>query len=452
MLRRALWRVVGRTATGFVVGTGCVVLVIGMLRLRHGLVHRISTPEGIQESGFIELGGVEQFVSIRGRNAPGPALIFLHGGPGFPLTFLWHRYQPLLESNYTVVHWEQRLCGRTFYRNRHLDSSGVDVQTLVADLDQLIQDTKARLQPDSIILLGQSWGSVLAWEYMRVHPGSVDGYVGVGQVVDFDAGKRLAAETALDHLPRTHPDAIALRESLRHFAGARRIEDLDVSHLETLITGALANLESGQQLSGVDHLWLGLQSPQLSINDVRWFLRATNTADILALQHELVQHMYFDFDAREHPPGAETRVCFIQGSTTGSPQPRWCAIWSTGWGSRRTRSSLSPMQAIHPSSTILRASPTPLDAAGWSLTLHTRPPNDRVVHELEATGCDRRIGLPRPARPLGPGRAKRPVEPAAENEGDRRPAPARPPTAFLGNIRARQRHLASRPRCRRPSS
>lgn len=313
MLRRILWRVAARITTGLGLAIGCVVLVVVVLRLRHGLLHRISTPEGIQESGFVELGGVEQFVSIRGQNASGPALIFLHGGPGFPLTFLWHRYQPLLEPDYTVVHWEQRLSGRTFYRNRHLDSSAVDLQTLVADLDQLIQDTKTRLQPDSVILLGQSWGSVLAWEYMRVHPGRVDGYVGVGQVVDFDAGKRMAAETALDRLPSTHPDAVALRESLRQFAGARRVEDLDVTHLETLITVALANLESGRQLSGFAHLWLGLQAPQLSINDVRWFVRATDTADILQLQHKLVQHMYFDFDAREHPPGSEAPVCFIQG-------------------------------------------------------------------------------------------------------------------------------------------
>src|SRR3546814_13778608 len=45
-------------------------------------IHRIVTPNGIQESFVAELGGTRQAVSVRGSDRANPILLFVHGGPG----------------------------------------------------------------------------------------------------------------------------------------------------------------------------------------------------------------------------------------------------------------------------------------------------------------------------------------------------------------------------------
>ena len=47
--------------------------------------------KGIEEEGFVTLGGHEQYVRIRGRDRSNPVLLDLHGGPGDAQTAFTHR-------------------------------------------------------------------------------------------------------------------------------------------------------------------------------------------------------------------------------------------------------------------------------------------------------------------------------------------------------------------------
>ena len=78
---------------------------------------RITNQEGIQEGSYIDIGGIRQFIQIRGQSTSNPIILFVHGGPGNPLTYLTYYHQKGLESHYTVVQWEQRGCGRTYHMN-----------------------------------------------------------------------------------------------------------------------------------------------------------------------------------------------------------------------------------------------------------------------------------------------------------------------------------------------
>ena len=44
----------------------------------------IGTPNGIVEERFVRIGGIEQWIQIRGEDHDNPMLLVVHGGPGWP--------------------------------------------------------------------------------------------------------------------------------------------------------------------------------------------------------------------------------------------------------------------------------------------------------------------------------------------------------------------------------
>src|SRR4051794_10038855 len=50
-------------------------------------------PEGIQELRSVEIGGIPQWISIRGSDRSNPILLFVHGGPGSPMMPLSWTFQ-----------------------------------------------------------------------------------------------------------------------------------------------------------------------------------------------------------------------------------------------------------------------------------------------------------------------------------------------------------------------
>ena len=52
------------------------------LRARNARDYAITTPNGIDDARFVEVGGIQQWITIRGEDRNNPVLLFLHGGPG----------------------------------------------------------------------------------------------------------------------------------------------------------------------------------------------------------------------------------------------------------------------------------------------------------------------------------------------------------------------------------
>lgn len=173
-----------------------VLIPIVAARFRNAALTRITAAQGVQENAYITLGSIEQYVQIRGEDRRNPVILWLHGGPGFPLTYMTGHYQTELEHDYTIAVWEQRGCGRTLYHNP--DASNPTVDQLLSDLDELVDYLRKRFDRRTIILVGQSWGTVLATDYIHRHPRKIAAYIGVGQITDFLSGKILAAQQAED--------------------------------------------------------------------------------------------------------------------------------------------------------------------------------------------------------------------------------------------------------------
>src|SRR5205085_1816886 len=62
-------------------------------------------PGSIAEIQHLRLGGLDQWVMIRGESLANPPLILLHGGPGFTETALFRYFNASLERSFTVVYW-----------------------------------------------------------------------------------------------------------------------------------------------------------------------------------------------------------------------------------------------------------------------------------------------------------------------------------------------------------
>jgi len=135
----------------------------------------------IEEARFFELGGVEQWITIRGANRTNPILLILHGGPGDAQSPLVSTYEPL-EKDFVVVQWDQRGAGKT------LAHAGASPQT--TSLDRLIRDgielteyIRRYLHTNDVILVGHSWGSFLGVHTVKRRPELFRAFIGTGQVV-----------------------------------------------------------------------------------------------------------------------------------------------------------------------------------------------------------------------------------------------------------------------------
>lgn len=143
----------------------------------------------VAENGYVHLGGIDQYVMIRGESVTNPLLIILHGGPGFSDTAFLRHFNSILEKSFTIVYWDQRGTGKSF--SSHIENSTMVVERFIADLNELIDLVCARFKKRKVVLFGHSWGSVLGVLFAKRFPLKVAAYIGCAQY-----GNWLDSETA----------------------------------------------------------------------------------------------------------------------------------------------------------------------------------------------------------------------------------------------------------------
>ena len=191
--------------------------VSSFVRARNARDYAISTANGIDEDRYVTIGGIEQWITIRGEDRSNPVLLFLHGGPGDvtnPWSFVffapWEKY-------FTVVQWDQRGAGRTLRKSGPAVASTMTVDRMTKDGIELAEYLRKRLGKDKIVVVAHSFGSILGLGMVRARPELFYAYVGTGQVADevknysaaYDALLQKAHATgnqqAIDELKRVGP-------------------------------------------------------------------------------------------------------------------------------------------------------------------------------------------------------------------------------------------------------
>lgn len=134
-------------------------------------------------------------------------LILVHGGPGG--SSVYQKSLEVLGRDRPVVRYDQLGGGKS---DRITDTALFNIAHFVRELDSL----RASLGYDKVHLFGDSWGTILAYEYYRAHPQYVASIVLASATLDIPAYKKHEA-SLLKTLPDTTQRTIAAAEAAKTY-------------------------------------------------------------------------------------------------------------------------------------------------------------------------------------------------------------------------------------------
>jgi pimeloyl-ACP methyl ester carboxylesterase len=154
------------------------------LRTRNARDYGIASQNGIDEGKYVTIGGIQQWITIRGEDRNNPVLLFLHGGPG-DATNPWGyaAFRTWLKT-FTVVQWDQRGAGRTLGKNGDALASTISIDRMAKDGIELAELLRTSLGRNKVVLVGHSWGSILGAYMAKARPDLFYAFVGTGMVAD----------------------------------------------------------------------------------------------------------------------------------------------------------------------------------------------------------------------------------------------------------------------------
>jgi pimeloyl-ACP methyl ester carboxylesterase len=173
---------------------------------------RIVAPNGIQESYQARIGGVDQWINVRGQDKANPIILFVHGGPASPLIPTLWQFQRPLEEYFTVVNYDQRGSGKTYVED-HSDAvaASLHIPRYIDDAIEIAEQVRKRYGKSKVILMAHSWGTVIGLGAALKRPDLFHAYVGIGQVINTRDNERISFEYGMQQA-QAHGNAAAVKE------------------------------------------------------------------------------------------------------------------------------------------------------------------------------------------------------------------------------------------------
>ena len=266
-----------------------------VLRLINSNKNKIDTESGIQESTYIDIDGMKQYIQIRGESTENPVMIFIHGGPASPMGYVSAYYQRELESELTIINYDQRGCGRTYYANDC--NANADIDLLVNDLNIIVEYVKKRFGKKNVIIAGHSWGTVIGSIYVQKYPENVNCYIGISQITNLYKNKLNVARMALekDEIKGTE-DEQKLTELIKRMSRVNDYNDMSLDDLSKLVTATSKYIACEGEMSGLSQMITGITSPDMNFDDMKWFMLQMNTEKFFAQNKDIMEYAFFGFD------------------------------------------------------------------------------------------------------------------------------------------------------------
>lgn len=136
----------------------------------------------IDSLAVIQIGGIQQVISLKGRDNSKPLLLFLHGGPGNSVMHYAEKFTDRLQQHFIVVQWDQREVGKTLALNK--SPTPLSVHQFEEDTHALIDTLLKRFRQPKLYLAGHSWGTHLGFYIAVNYPELLYAYVAICPMVN----------------------------------------------------------------------------------------------------------------------------------------------------------------------------------------------------------------------------------------------------------------------------
>lgn len=257
-------------------------------------------PESIAELRALEIGGLEQWILVRGHDRSYPVLLWLHGGPGAAQIPIHRAFNQELEQEFVVVHLDQRGAGKSNHAGFREET--MTLERFIADVHELTQYLKVRFGQDKVFLLGHSWGALLGLHAVQRRPQDYHAFISVAQPVD----ARRAEELAYVWL-REQVSAHGTRSQQERFAALGPPPFLE--HARYVAFAQMRDaFGGGMDLSMTRLAWIALGSPEYAIGDYFRWLRGANRGSGPMWDETN------DYELFQEVPALDVPVWFIVGS------------------------------------------------------------------------------------------------------------------------------------------
>ena len=229
---------------------------------------------------YVALNGIDHYVLHYALPPHKTVVLHLHGGPGSSAANFTHALRPYWDFGH-VVYYDQRGAGRTQKKNKSKPED-LTIEILIADLKEAVRYVKQKYETDRVVLMGQSWGTILGTRYALAYPEDIVGYIGTGHCVDtrremkiiYDKLKAAAEAKGhqgdiqkilrLQNLP--HMDV----EDKNYVKSEARFFFLRTKYGLTLKTGSLLKLLFKSPIFKLSDLLLMIKAPKTNLKLMKW--------------------------------------------------------------------------------------------------------------------------------------------------------------------------------------
>jgi proline iminopeptidase len=261
---------------------------------------KIVAPNGVERLEKVRIGGIDQWVSIRGADRRNPVLLYIHGGPGYVSIPMSWWFSHGLEEYFTVIQWDQRATGKTYLLSDPAKvAPTLTPERMIGDTEEIAAWARKEFGQDKIFVLGHSWGSFLGLQLAKRHPEWLYAYIGVCQLIDGPESERRGWRFAMDAARReANAEAIRELESIAPYGASGQpipIKDIYVERKwvgyyggvmayrrDNSADGDLARLSPDYSDQEIGHIWDGnkFATPYLLPEVVALDLTKTNKISI----------------------------------------------------------------------------------------------------------------------------------------------------------------------------
>jgi pimeloyl-ACP methyl ester carboxylesterase len=294
---------------GMIIGVLIILCILATVVLRglNYIHHNILYKNGVNETTYIDINGQEQYVMMMGQDETNPVIIYLHGGPAGPDTFMTYAFSDYLTDEYTFIGWDQRGCGRTYYKNIKEDSNNetVSFDQALDDLDKLVTYACERFGQDKVIIMGHSYGTALGSAYVKEHPEKVQAYIGIGQLVSLEDADIYSYHDAVAKAELKGDDTTDMDNAFKDFC--------EKPGIPTLITlrGYTSKYHPVEKESG--QVGLAWFSPYTNMADLKWFSKQLGDVDSFVKLNKPLYDTLMTFNVYDDSLDYKVPVCFVSG-------------------------------------------------------------------------------------------------------------------------------------------